>query len=702
MMRFPPRVRGTATAVAALALSALSACTERGLVAPIDQAPTPESSLQALSCRASLADRTVSCASPTLNGVRAQQIGGQAVNVKLTSSNVAYNAVDSIFSFDVTVQNLLAEKMGTRDGVTLDSAGIRVYFSTNPSVTQGTGSATVINADDQGTFTAANQYYFQYDTMLATNEVSPARQWQLKVDPSVVQFGFTLYVATQLQPLLVINELMANPGGAVQDSSGEYVEVYNAGKFPVNMRGMVLTDNANVPDTVNVDLIIPGGQYRTLGRTYNTARNGGITVDYAYTSRIGGTGTSLQFSNSGADFFRIKSPSGVTVDSAGYTSTGVAAKSGVARELKNPALDNSQIDGGNWADATSNYEGSNKGTPGSANSTGTGLPPAGPPATVTVTPPSVDLAPGATRQMNVTARDSLGQLTTTTYTWVMLDSAIARVSTSGLVTAKANGSTSLIVTSANGKADTATINVQAVGYLNHVEFGVPTDGNPNDEIILTKPQYVVSYNPARGGPNWVSWDLNASHFGDAERCDCFSPDPQLPDSVYHVVTGDYTGSGYSRGHMVMSEERTASDAENAATFLMTNVLPQYQDLNGGPWLKFEIYNNDLARVDNKEVYIISGGIFHAGGPTLKGAGIVAIPDSTWKIIVIVPRGTGLSGVHSSADLQVIAVNMPNVLGISGNGWEQYRTTVDAIEASTGYDFLSALPDAIENDVESHQ
>jgi DNA/RNA endonuclease G (NUC1) len=686
----------------------LGACSDgnisgpRALPGPV---AVPPSAVQALACTARLDLRSVSCASPAAaGGVRATIVGGQHTNLDLTSSNVSYTAADSTFRFDVTIRNLLPEAIGTADGVNLDPEGIRVFFAAGPTVTGGTGSASVLNADDQATFTGTNQPYFQYDTMLVTNQVSAPRQWQLHVDPSVTTFTFTLYVSTSLQPLLVITELMANPGGAVQDSSGEYVEVYNRGRFPVNMNGMIVNDQSGTgigaADTLTTDFIIPSGAYRVMGRSQNTAKNGGITVDYNYTHKIGGTATGLQFSNSAADYFRIRTAGGVTVDSAGYTNASVGAAAGKSRELTNVALDNKTVDGSAWAAATTNYEASNKGTPRAPNSTSTTLPPPGDPATVTVSPSSGQLAVGATMQMSAAAVDSLGQPTTTTMTWTSLDASIASVSSSGLVTGVAAGTTGIVAAASNGKADTATVVVQTVEYLNHVEFGTPGDGNAGDEIILVKTQYVTSYSPAHGGPNWVSWDLNATHFGAAPRCDCFSADPQLPDSVYHVVTSDYTGSGYSRGHMVMSAERTATDADNAATFLMTNVLPQLQDLNGGPWEKFEIYNNDLARDSVKELYIISGGTFSGSPSTLNGAGKVAIPQTTWKIVVILARGQTLADVHSTADIRVIAVNMPNVSGISANGWQMYKTTVDAIEAATGYDFLAALPDDIEAAVES--
>ncbi|HEV7586839.1 MAG TPA: DNA/RNA non-specific endonuclease [Longimicrobium sp.] len=705
--RRPTRGRSTLRLAVPLAFLALAACSDRDIAGPRalpDSGEPPASGLTALTCSASPAQRTVSCSSLQPGGARAKIFGGQNTNVKLTSSNVSYTPADSTFQFSVTVQNLLPEKIGTADGVTADPTGIRVFFSSGPTVTSGTGSASVANADDQGTFTGTAQPYFQYDEVLATGQTSAPRVWQLHVDPGVGTFSFVLYVSAPLQPLIVITELMANPGGTVQDSSGEYVEIYNAGRFPVNMRGLIVNDASGAgigaADTIPTDFIVPAGAYRVMGRSQNTAKNGGITVHYLYTHKIGGTATGLQFSNSAADYFRIKTAAGVTIDSAGYTSATTSAKAGFSRELTNAALDNSNTDGASWAQATTNYESTNKGTPGAVNSTSSSLPPPGAPATVTLLPASVQLSPGATAQLSATAKDSLGQPASTTFTWTSINSGVASVSGSGLVTAVAAGSTGIIATSSNGKADTATVVVQSIDYLNHVEFGTPGDGNPSNEIILVKPQYITSYSPARGGPNWVAWNLNATHFGGADRCNCFSADAQLPDSVYHVVTSDYTGSGFSRGHMVMSSQRTATAAENAVTFLMTNILPQQQDQNGGPWLKLEVFNSELAQDSAKELYILAGGTYSASPATLNGAGKVAIPSTEWKIVVILLRGQTLADVHSAADIRVIAVNMPNVAGIQANGWQMYKTTVDAIEAATGYDFLADLPDGIEAAVEA--
>ena len=303
-------------------------------------------------------------------------------------------------------------------------------------------------------------------------------------------------------------------------------------------------------------------------------------------------------------------------------------------------------------------------------------------------------------------------------TWSSSDQTIATVDALGYITGVAPGSVTIRATADNGVFGSTSFTVipadapTSAIYRNHVEFGTPTDGTPGDEHLLVRRQSVSSYNKDRGGPNWVSWDINASQFGAAPRCDCFSADQTLPPDFYHVVDFDYRNSGYDRGHVVQSESRTTTDQENASTFLLTNILPQGGENNQGPWSKFENYLNDRARgvgASPKEVYVIAGGVYTPTPGTLKNEGKVAIPDYTWKVAVILPAGKGLADIQTASDLEVIAVEMPNLttpgvpassVGIRNNPWEQYKTTVDAIETRSGYDLLSKLQDPLERIVES--
>jgi DNA/RNA endonuclease G (NUC1)/PKD repeat protein len=322
---------------------------------------------------------------------------------------------------------------------------------------------------------------------------------------------------------------------------------------------------------------------------------------------------------------------------------------------------------------------------------------------------------GYTKPAFPTSRTTTGATVTPALAWSSSNPAVATVDSLGYITGTGTGITQIRATAPDGvygevpfTVIPATAATTAI-YRNHLEFGAPT-GVPAGEIVLSKAQYVSGYNPARGEPDWVSWNLNASQFSGVPRCDCFSADPTLPGDVYHVVDFDYRNGGYDRGHMVQSESRTTTDQENATTFLLTNILPQGAENNQGPWSKFENYLNDLARTNGKEIYVVAGGEYGATPGTLKGEGHVAIPDYTWKVAVVMDGGKGLADVHSAADLQVIAIKMPNLttaggpassVGMRNNPWEQYQVTVNQIEAETGYDLLSALPNNVEVLVEAN-
>ncbi|MBV9790490.1 MAG: DNA/RNA non-specific endonuclease, partial [Chloroflexi bacterium] len=175
----------------------------------------------------------------------------------------------------------------------------------------------------------------------------------------------------------------------------------------------------------------------------------------------------------------------------------------------------------------------------------------------------------------------------------------------------------------------------------------------------------------------------------------FQPDSSLPSGWYRVQTSDYTNSGYDRGHMIPSGDRTATTTANQSTFLMSNIIPQAPDNNQGPWATLENYCRDLVQAGN-ELYIIAGGDDSAG--TIAG-GKVLIPSFTWKVIVVLPRGSNdLSRITTST--RVIAVSMPNRQGIRANDWRQYRYSVDQIETWTGYNFLSNVSSTVQSVIEA--
>ena len=114
-------------------------------------------------------------------------------------------------------------------------------------------------------------------------------------------------------------------------------------------------------------------------------------------------------------------------------------------------------------------------------------------------------------------------------------------------------------------------------------LGNPSKAAPSvaniDNYLMVRPQFVLSYNSKTRTANWVSWQLNKSWMGTADRQDNFRPDDSLPDTWYKVRPNDYTGSGYDRGHIAPPADRTRNQANNHTTFLISNMMLQVPELN---------------------------------------------------------------------------------------------------------------------------
>ena len=241
----------------------------------------------------------------------------------------------------------------------------------------------------------------------------------------------------------------------------------------------------------------------------------------------------------------------------------------------------------------------------------------------------------------------------------------------------------------------------------HTTFGNPTGANTLDHnnYLMEKPEFSISYNRSRGTPNWVSWHLSDEWIGTLTRVDSFRADPAVPDDWFRVSGFDYVGSGFDRGHMVPNADRDkeTSTPINQATFLMTNMIPQAPDNNQGPWANLEGFLRTLTPAN--EIYIIAGGAGTGGtgsngfANTITG-GEVTVPSQTWKVALIIPKASGDDVARVNCSSRTLAVILPNIQGIRNDDWQDYITTVDAVESLTGYDFFSNLPDAVENCVEA--
>lgn len=231
----------------------------------------------------------------------------------------------------------------------------------------------------------------------------------------------------------------------------------------------------------------------------------------------------------------------------------------------------------------------------------------------------------------------------------------------------------------------------------HMYFGNPSNAafltDSINNYLIRKDYYAVSYSRDRGTPNWVSWHLFANDIGSTPRQDDFREDITLPAGWYQVTNASYTSSGFDRGHNCPSGDRTSSLAANSATFLMTNMIPQAQYNNQIVWTGMEDSLRRLVTQGN-ELYIIMGsygmgGTGNGGYKTTIDGGRITVPSNIWKIAIVIANGNNDSA-RVTTNTRVIAVDVPNTNTLFSS-WKNYRTSVDAIEAATGYDLISRMP-----------
>lgn len=206
-----------------------------------------------------------------------------------------------------------------------------------------------------------------------------------------------------------------------------------------------------------------------------------------------------------------------------------------------------------------------------------------------------------------------------------------------------------------------------------------------DQQIIDYPGFTVSFNPTHHQPNYSAWCLTAEHLnGDVARRDKFATDSDVPGSA---TPDDYKRSGYDRGHMAPAGDMKWSRDAMDACFFMTNISPQHHDLNTRAWKKLEEKCRRWAMRDSV-IIIICGPILTDHLTQTIGRTPVTVPERFFKVVLAPyanpPRAIGFV--------------MPN--GYVPGGMQQTAMSVDQVEAITGMDFFSSLPDDIENKVEA--
>lgn len=205
------------------------------------------------------------------------------------------------------------------------------------------------------------------------------------------------------------------------------------------------------------------------------------------------------------------------------------------------------------------------------------------------------------------------------------------------------------------------------------------------EQILRKTSYVVSYNKDTKCPNWVAWQLTDEHTdGPCKRIGNFHEEEEVPQP--RATIADYRKSGWSRGHMCPAGDNKWNETAMYESFSLVNVCPQNASLNSGLWNSIEMNCRRWARKFG-DIYIVCGPVLLNKEHETIGENEIVVPEAFFKVVLC------LNGTPKA--LGVICRNA------DGNKKQDlYYNSIDQVERITGYDFFPALPDELENSIES--
>ena len=228
---------------------------------------------------------------------------------------------------------------------------------------------------------------------------------------------------------------------------------------------------------------------------------------------------------------------------------------------------------------------------------------------------------------------------------------------------------------------------QAPADIANVQLELPRLLTERPAQVIEHLGYTVCYNAEWHLPNWVAYELTPFEAdGEFTRTDKFLPDPLVEGDP--VVTSDYKGSGYDRGHMAPAADMRWSEQAMKESFYMTNMCPQNHNNNAGDWKDLEELVRDLATVYGN-IYICCGPIVSDASTTIGSVRKIVVPQAFYKVLLRQkPDGSYTS----------IGFVMPNAAG--NRPLMAYMQSVDEVEQLTGIDFYCNLPDSIQTIVEA--
>lgn len=155
-----------------------------------------------------------------------------------------------------------------------------------------------------------------------------------------------------------------------------------------------------------------------------------------------------------------------------------------------------------------------------------------------------------------------------------------------------------------------------------------------NETIVFHTGHILSFNQEWMLAEWVAYELTEAEMtGPANRkYSSFMVDPAIP-SEWQPSPRVYSGSGYSRGHLIPAGDLKFSQKAMDDSFFMSNICPMFAEFNTGIWERLERKVRDWAKQYGK-VYVICGPIMGKNINGKVGESSLLVPDAYYKSLLI--------------------------------------------------------------------
>lgn len=195
---------------------------------------------------------------------------------------------------------------------------------------------------------------------------------------------------------------------------------------------------------------------------------------------------------------------------------------------------------------------------------------------------------------------------------------------------------------------------------------------------------------------WVAAPMHDCYLGSADRTDAYKSDPDIP------VSQPGKWSGYTRGHMLGSGERTCTSSVNRQVFYYSNIAPQfgqpYFNTGGGAWNTLEGWVDTQWQGYADTTYQVIGSYWKNHNTVVSGT---TVPTHYYKVLLRTKNHRNKWVVECSRDeLQCIAIMIEHRTYSKGEVPQpsQYESkglllSVSELEQMTGLTFFPNVPNA---------